>query len=213
MNKCFNCGAEFEGNVCPVCETPATTEITCPVCGTRQSIDSPRCEKCGYSFEYGTRGRQTYPEEAVADNRRRKMLKILSYVPSGAFLLFSVLLFLLCLAPVTTGFPVNLYQMIGDLGSAAALIAFAVLSLLAAAVGILLLPFPGFDLAKRFERPVGILRTVWTYLPFLFYFILYSIGCSLSFLGGAFEVLLILFCLLFALVHAACLLLPRLLKR
>mgnify|MGYP004656557081 CR=1 FL=1 len=55
MEKCSNCGREFEGRFCPDCGTPAYK--TCPDCGKRLDNDTVFCPDCGYRFaiKNGTR--------------------------------------------------------------------------------------------------------------------------------------------------------------
>ncbi len=145
---------------------------------------------------------------------------ILTYLPSCAFAVFSVLLFLLFLAPVVSysglgGFSVNVYQ--AELGICTALIVFTALALAASLFGLLLLPLPFLDLGKK--SPLFLmLRKVWCVLPLFFYFLIYSFACSLTGLssalsvqaaGGAAPALVLSFTIVFALLHIVCLLLPK----
>ena len=48
---CKQCGAQFEGNFCPKCGTPAQEELTvCPKCGQDRADGDRYCSKCGYDF-------------------------------------------------------------------------------------------------------------------------------------------------------------------
>ena len=48
---CKQCGAQFEGNFCPKCGTPAQEELTvCPKCGQNRADGDRYCSKCGYDF-------------------------------------------------------------------------------------------------------------------------------------------------------------------
>lgn len=48
---CKQCGAQFEGNFCPKCGTPAQEEMTvCPKCGQGRADGDRYCSKCGYDF-------------------------------------------------------------------------------------------------------------------------------------------------------------------
>ena len=48
---CRQCGAQFEGNFCPKCGTPAQEELTvCPKCGQDRADGDRYCSKCGYDF-------------------------------------------------------------------------------------------------------------------------------------------------------------------
>lgn len=153
------------------------------------------------------------PEREEKEQEPAAKREWLGYVPAAAFALYSLLLFLLFLAPAAAfyGISANIYQ---EAGSApfAALIAFAVIGLVAALAGLAILPYPFFDLGKKVD--LTLVRKIFAYLPFLFYFLIYSITCSLS---GALSAvgagpacgLIIAFTLLFALAHAVCLLLPK----
>lgn len=199
--NCPNCGTEFEGDACPVCGYAARL---CPSCGAPIEGDADRCPVCGAPLK----------ADAEAAKRKSPVSYVLTYLPGGLFFLFSVLLFLFYLAPVANEgfFPFNVYAAAGELGSAMALIVFAAFSLVFAAGGLVLLPYPFLDLGKMAEKIVLPIRTVFRYLPFLFYFIIYSVGCSIAMLGGACAVLIIIFSLLFSALHAACLVLERYMK-
>lgn len=49
MNKCPNCGTEYEGGFCPECG-PDWLKKSCPNCGTRLPGSARFCNNCGYSF-------------------------------------------------------------------------------------------------------------------------------------------------------------------
>ena len=51
MNKCPNCGKEFEGKFCPDCGAEWQEEKTCPKCGAKLNGSAKFCNECGYSFE------------------------------------------------------------------------------------------------------------------------------------------------------------------
>lgn len=50
MNKCPNCGKEFEGKFCPDCGAEWQEEKTCPKCGAKLNGSARFCNECGYSF-------------------------------------------------------------------------------------------------------------------------------------------------------------------
>lgn len=50
MNKCFNCGAEFEGKFCPECGAKYEETKICPQCGTELDGQVKFCNECGHSF-------------------------------------------------------------------------------------------------------------------------------------------------------------------
>lgn len=50
MNKCYKCGAEFEGKFCPHCGTKYEVEKACPQCNTKLDGNAKFCNNCGYGF-------------------------------------------------------------------------------------------------------------------------------------------------------------------
>ena len=55
MNKCSNCGNEFEGKFCPKCGTEfvASAPSFCKMCGTQLKEGAKFCHKCGYNAATG----------------------------------------------------------------------------------------------------------------------------------------------------------------
>ena len=47
MNKCKNCGSEFEGQTCPECGTIAENMFFCPNCGSKLEGNVKFCNHCG----------------------------------------------------------------------------------------------------------------------------------------------------------------------
>lgn len=170
----------------------------------------------------GIPAREEPPQEAgrgdlSQDGENGRLFRLLSRISACAFTLYSLLLFLLFLASVEklsySGFgniSVNVYQ--AGLGICTALIVFAALSLAASlfvlAIGLL----PVFAPGKRIPPLLGKIARA---LPLFFYFLLYSLACSLtgatSMFGGAgaAPALILSFTIVFALVHIVCLLLPK----
>ena len=104
MNKCPKCGTEFEGNFCPECGTPIATETFCPNCGAKLPFGVKFCTRCGHDVVGSTppaplpapsRSAATTPAET-------KKTSYLQFVPALLLLLFSVVCFLLFLAPYVT---------------------------------------------------------------------------------------------------------------
>ena len=61
--QCKKCGAQYEGNFCPQCGTPAEEKMrVCPVCGKERGEDERFCKGCGYDF-----GREKPAESAEAE--------------------------------------------------------------------------------------------------------------------------------------------------
>lgn len=104
MNKCTNCGTEFDGNFCPQCGQKRAGEITCPQCGSKLASDANFCVMCGHKIK------STVDVNPVIKERKRKSTDdiefakwlngILRYVPMALAVLFSVLLPLLYIAPI-----------------------------------------------------------------------------------------------------------------
>ncbi len=115
MNKCFNCGKEFEGNFCPNCGEKFEQEKTCPKCGKTLSGEAHFCSNCGYSFT-----KKEPPKKAEGKQFVNLLFGVAKYMPFVVFSLFSVLLFVFYSTPVAElilgeGFPNenigNLYSM------------------------------------------------------------------------------------------------------
>lgn len=154
-------------------------------------------------------------DSSQKDGRGRLLFRI----SACAFALYSLLLFLLFLAPVEKisyagfgGASVNVYQ--AGLGLCTALIVFAAFSLAASLFGLAV----GFLPALAQSKYAPLLGKIAHLLPLFFYFLLYSLTCALT---GATSVtasamgtssvapaLVLSFTIVFALVHI-CLLLPK----
>ncbi len=176
-------------------------------------------------------GNGVFSREEPEDQNAGGKFSALMIVPACAFALYSLLLFLLFLAPVVSyseysglalgysglgNVSVNVYQ--ADSGICTALIVFAAVSLAASLFGLLTLPLPFLNLGKKY--PIFfMLGKVWRILPLLFYFLIYSFSCTLT---GATSVtasamgassvapaLVLSFTIVFALIHIVCLLLPK----
>lgn len=113
MNKCSNCGTEFEGKFCPECGQRVQLAGVCPKCGAPHDEEVKFCPECGYSFvgqpaESGERKqepREKKPREPKPPREKRERLpegtpaerktyETLRYLPSVLIALFAVL----CLA-------------------------------------------------------------------------------------------------------------------
>lgn len=114
MNKCENCGTEFEGKFCPECGRCATDGGACPNCGAPRKGGEKFCSECGYSFADGTppaesteqkreprerksrepkpprEKREKLPEGTPAD---RKTYETLRFLPSVLVALFAAVCF------------------------------------------------------------------------------------------------------------------------
>ena len=65
MNKCFKCGAEFQGNFCPQCGAKFETTKTCPQCNTQLDGQTRFCNNCGYNFVEDKPVKQSKPKKQV----------------------------------------------------------------------------------------------------------------------------------------------------
>lgn len=94
MEKCSVCGTEFDGEFCPQCGKRVAKEKYCPQCGAIHSEDVKFCTKCGYAFVSAPKESDTISHGAA------RMLTIVRILPAAFMLLFAGLLFLLYSAPV-----------------------------------------------------------------------------------------------------------------
>ena len=241
--KCTGCGREFEGNFCPNCGKKA--QETCPVCGKVRGQEENFCTNCGHDFDgppapapaaqAGTDGRK--------ENAASTLYRLLRYAPAALFALFALLLFAFFAAPVAVmpggGMPGeripsesygNVYSMMKDFpslsGSMAALIVFAVLSLLLAGAMIVqyALPVCRERSLTAFGKTVPA-EALLDGAAYLFFFLFFLIGCIVCgqigtedggmglAVAGACPVLLIVFSLLFLLLAAGAPAARRLLRR
>lgn len=113
MNKCTNCGTEFEGKFCPECGAKWQEEKICPRCGATLKSSVKFCNECGYAFapadepplrpappERTQTAVQTAPAGFFTEERLHKIYTLLGSVPVLLFALFSLLLFAFFAAPV-----------------------------------------------------------------------------------------------------------------
>lgn len=113
MNKCTNCGTEFEGKFCPECGAKWQEEKICPRCGATLKSSVKFCNECGYAFapadepslrpappERAQTAVQTAPAGFFTEERLHKIYTLLGSVPVLLFALFSLLLFAFFAAPV-----------------------------------------------------------------------------------------------------------------
>lgn len=170
----------------------------------------------------------------MPEHIKLKLTTVVKYLPACLFALYALLIFFFSLAPVITipdfpmqVFPKSVYELLGVesplRGTAGAVVAFAVISLVASFLGIALLDTPFFDLARAVKgNSVKIARFIFKFVPCLFYFIFFILACVMfgkvaeikAQIGlegfattGACPILLLVFTLLFAIVQAAALIL------
>lgn len=164
----------------------------------------------------------------MPEHIKLKIGTVVKYLPVCLFALYTILIFLFSLAPVCKVLdqPVgNAYDFLGldspFRGTVSAVVAFAIIGLIAALIGVALLETPFFDLARAAKgNSVKILRFVWKFVPCLFYFVFFILSCVMfgkvsdlnhSGLGismyssGSCPTLLLIFTLLFAIIQAAAL--------
>lgn len=129
MNKCKNCGQEFEGNFCPNCGTKRDEVRTCPNCGAE--VSGNFCANCGQPMNKPTTEEvapvvaqepapiveaapevaEEKPSEVVQSRQHKavaapsifkKAYKLLPKMVSVLFLLFSVVMLLGFLGAIAT---------------------------------------------------------------------------------------------------------------
>lgn len=164
----------------------------------------------------------------MPEHIKLKIGTVVKYLPVCLFALYTILIFLFSLAPVfkVLDQPIgNVYDLLGldspFRGTASAVVAFAIIGLIAALIGVALLETPFFDLARAAKgNAVKILRFVWKFVPCLFYFVFFILSCVMFgkvsdlnhssgglfvYSAGSCPTLLLIFTLLFAIIQAAAL--------
>ncbi len=218
MHKCSKCGMEFDGNFCPRCGERFAEEKTCPKCGATLSGSAKFCPECGHSF-YETPAAKpapvaepepvAAPEPAPLTEKPektgkpvtagvRKLYAAVSVLPAVLLGLFSVLLFLIFLAPVAvTGggslmgvkipsmsygnvYAGSDYAGMSFAGSVTALIAFAALAVFVAFLVAVANVF--CKLRDKRYTVAGkkiFLRNILTAVGYILFFALFVISCIL----------------------------------
>ena len=175
MNKCKNCGTEFEGNFCPKCGTASEAPKVCPKCNSQLYEGARYCSKCGYDLLGGASvyAKKSAPTAHTASVTKVSgtVQKLLKYLPTALFALWAVLLWAFYAAPVMKGdgFFVqnaNLYQVVKDEmfvdlhPVCYALIAFAAISC-AYALVLVILRFKGSERAYGIASCASLQTAVW----------------------------------------------------
>ncbi|MDE6676853.1 MAG: zinc ribbon domain-containing protein, partial [Clostridia bacterium] len=100
MNKCPQCGTEFEGKFCPECGNRWQEEKTCPKCGAHLSGGAKFCNNCGFAFTQQTTAQPTpAPVQAAAKQNNDKLYLFLHYLPAILLGLFGLLALAFLAAP------------------------------------------------------------------------------------------------------------------
>ncbi len=108
MNKCCNCGAEFEGLFCPRCGTKFEKEKVCPNCQAVVDGSVKFCNYCGHSFAEASTA--TAANKTMRTNKNisfsvwHMLAKVLPVTGRYALILFSLLLWAFFAAPFATMF-------------------------------------------------------------------------------------------------------------
>ena len=213
MNRCENCGTEFEGKFCPECGA-RWGSASCPSCGAEVIAGTKFCPECGAPLipNAAPRTRQTRPV-CVATAPLQIVYRAMGWAPAVLFALFSVLLFAFFAAPVVVANGMlisgteNLYGAIGSADfkdlhvTLYALIAFASLGALLGLIG----------LAAKFQKVKDSAFQVCAYILYLLVALLGGIligkvnqldeqfsGGLGMFSAGSCQTLLIVFAVLFA---------------
>ena len=106
MNKCCNCGAEFEGLFCPRCGTKFEKEKVCPNCQAVVDGSVKFCNYCGHSFAEASTA--TAANKTMSTNKNisfsvwHMLAKVLPVTGRSALILFSLLLWAFFAAPFAT---------------------------------------------------------------------------------------------------------------
>ena len=86
MNKCSNCGKDFEGRFCPECGTKVDAPTFCKKCGTPMKEGASFCTKCGYN---PTTGEQpAAAQQAAQPQQQAPVATGRSEFTGGVFALF-----------------------------------------------------------------------------------------------------------------------------
>lgn len=112
MYKCQNCGTEFDTKFCPNCGTPAPADV-CPYCGALLSPNAKFCPDCGKALGGSGGAKSPSPANSAGGSYKyvtavrtsSPLVKFCSFLPYAAtamFIVFSAILFLIFLGPVST---------------------------------------------------------------------------------------------------------------
>lgn len=108
MNKCCNCGAEFEGLFCPRCGTKFEKEKVCPNCQAVVDGSVKFCNYCRHSFAEASTA--TAANKTMRTNKNisfsvwHMLAKVLPVTGRYELILFSLLLWAFFAAPFATMF-------------------------------------------------------------------------------------------------------------
>lgn len=119
MNRCENCGTEFEGKFCPECGA-RWGSASCPSCGAELKAETKFCPECGEPIKEAERLAPRKPEPMAAD-RRHILFQVVSWLPPVLLALMSALCFAFFAAPVVVGnelfgsVQLNIYDAYGNM--------------------------------------------------------------------------------------------------
>lgn len=119
MNRCENCGTEFEGKFCPECGA-RWGSTSCPSCGAELKAETKFCPECGEPIKEAERLAPRKPEPMAAD-RRHILFQVVSWLPPVLLALMSALYIAFFAAPFVVGngllgsVQLNIYDAYGNM--------------------------------------------------------------------------------------------------
>lgn len=98
MNRCENCGTEFEGKFCPECGA-RWGSASCHSCGAEVKAETKFCPECGEPIKEAE-GHALRKSEPTTADRRHILFQVVSWLPPVLLALMSALCFAFFAAPV-----------------------------------------------------------------------------------------------------------------
>lgn len=213
MAKCSVCNTTFDGEYCPQCGKKVPQEQRCPKCGEIHNDKAKFCTKCGYALAETSQGGK-WDDHAF-------VMTIVRVLPAAFMLLFSGLLFLLYSTPVIKDEllfgAINLRENIYGLmktekyGAVAVFVYFAVFLSVFSVLYLLFACLP--SRWQKIGKKLYLLDLI-SYMGIAFYVIMLVLTCVLFAKIGSQRVvgeascqlLLLIFTLIFMVIHVSCIL-------
>lgn len=122
MYKCTKCGAEFDGDICPVCGEKRAEGRICPQCKAIAEEGARFCPQCGYDLR-GEKTVENVPApiaaESNADGFVKKLYSAMRVLPSVIIAAFTLLFLVFCLGGVGKISAMGIEQSLGSVYKAA----------------------------------------------------------------------------------------------